>query len=53
MGTVVYRQPDAIEIVSAADEPALRARESVWTNAYRRTPRTKPVGLESDVHFLL
>ena len=53
MGTVVYRQPDQIEIVSNADGPALQVRENARVDAYRRTPRTKPVGLESDVHFLL
>jgi hypothetical protein len=43
-----------IEIVSNnADGPALQVRENAWVDAYRRTPRTKPVGLESDVHFLL
>jgi hypothetical protein len=52
MGTVVYRQLEAIEIVSNADGPALQVRENAWVDAYRRT-RTKPVGLESDVHFLL
>ena len=52
MGTVVYRQLDAIEIVSNAEGPALQMRENVWVEAYRRT-RTKPIGLESDLHFLL
>ena len=53
MGTVVYRQPDESEIVSNAHGPALQVRENAWVDAYRRKPRTKPVGLESDVHFLL
>ena len=53
MGAVVYRQLDEVEIVSNADGPALQARENAWVDAYRRTPRTKPVRLERDGHFLL
>ena len=53
MGTVVYRQLDAIEIVSNADGPALQVRENAWVDAYRRTRRAKPVRLEIDAHFLL
>ena len=47
MGTVVYRQVDEVEIVSTADEPALRACESAWTDAYRRTPRVNPTSVEA------
>jgi hypothetical protein len=36
--------------VSTAAGPALQARENAWVDAYRRTLRTKPVGLESDAH---
>ena len=47
MGTVVYRQLDEVEIVSTADEPALRVRESAWTDTYRRTPRVNPTSVEA------
>ena len=47
MGTVVYRQLDEVEIVRTADEPALRACESAWTDAYRRTPRVNPTSVEA------